>query len=117
MNKFFSRIMMTGIVAAGAMFAAPINEITVTLPHAVTVGSTTLPGGTYTMSPMEMSDGAEYFVVRGAKTEPLILSAQKSEDEAAAKKTEVSFSEAGGTWHFGKLSIEGEKTSYELGEN
>jgi hypothetical protein len=116
MNKLFSRIMMTGIVAGGAMFAASINEITVTLPHAVTVGSTILPSGTYTLSPMDVGDGAGYFVVRGENTSPVVLSAQKSEDLDAAKKTEVTLSETGNTWHFGKLAIEGNKTSYELGE-
>jgi hypothetical protein len=116
MNKLFSRLMITGIAAAAAMFAAPINDITVTLPHAVTVGSTTLPSGTYTLSPIEMSDGAEYFVVRGEKTEPLILSTQKTEDRTAAKKTEVTLSGSGENWHLDKVLIEGQNTSYELAQ-
>jgi hypothetical protein len=116
MNKLFSRIIMTGIVAAGAMFAASFEEITVTLPHAVTVGSTTLQTGTYTLSPMEMSDGGEYFIVRGANTSPVVIPVQKSESLAAAKKTELTLSDTTTGWHLDKLTIQGETTSYELGE-
>ncbi len=96
MNKLFSRIMTTGIVAAGAIFAAPFNEITVTLPQVVTVGSTTLPIGTYTMTPMETSDGGEFFIIRGEKSAPMVISAQKSEELAPAKKTTVTLSEQTG---------------------
>jgi len=114
MNNFFARFAMGGILAAGAMFAAQINDLTVTLPHAVTVGSTTLPGGTYTITPMQTSAGNEFFVVRGEKGAPVVLNAQKL-DGAAASKTELTFSEDGDTWHFEKLSIEGETTAYEFG--
>jgi len=117
MNKLFSRIIMTGIVAAGAIWASPVSDITITLPHAVTVGSAVLPGGRYTLSPMEAKDGAEYFVLRGQNIEPLILPTQKSEDKAAATKSQVTLTKDGDTWHLGKLSIEGDTTSYELGEN
>jgi len=117
MNKLFTRIMTTGIVAAGAVLAAPVSDITITLPYAVTAGSTVLPGGTYTFSPMETKDGSEYFVVRGGNIEPMILPTQKSEDKTEATKSEVTLTKDGDTWHLGKLSIKGEKTAYELGEN
>lgn len=116
MNKLFSRMIMTGIVAAGAMFAASFNEITVTLPHPVTVGSTTLQAGTYTLSPMEMSDGGEYFVVRGENATPVVIPVQKSDNLTAAKKTEITMSETATGWHFDKLTVQGDSTSYELGE-
>jgi hypothetical protein len=113
MTNFFSRIAISGILAAGALFAAQINDLKVTLPHAVTVGSTTLPSGAYTISPMEMSDGSEYFVVRGDKTGPVVLQAQRIEG-ATATKTQVTISESGDTWRFDKLLIEGESTGYEF---
>jgi hypothetical protein len=113
MNSLFSRIAISGIIAASAMFAANINDLKVTLPHAVTVGSTTLPSGSYTISPMEMADGAEYFVVRGNNMAPVVLATQKVEGEAAAK-TQVTFAESGDTWRFSTLSIEGENTAYEF---
>jgi hypothetical protein len=111
MNNFFSRIAIGGILAAGAMFAAQINTLTVTLPHAVTVGSATLPEGTYTITPMETSAGGEFFVVRGEKMSPVVLNAQKL-DSSASTKTQVTFSEDGDTWRFDKLSIQGETTAY-----
>jgi len=113
MTNFFSRIAIGGVLAAGAMFAAQMNNLTVTLPHAVTVGSTTLPGGTYTITPMETSAGNEYFVVRGDKGAPVVLNAQKLQRDAAPK-TQVTFSEDGDTWHFENLSIQGETTAYEF---
>jgi len=114
MNSLFSRIAISGILAAGAMFAASMNDLTVTLPHAVSVGSTTLPGGTYTISPMETRDGAEYFVVRGRGTAPVILTAQKTDSAVEAPKTEITLSETGDTWKLDKLVIQGETTGYEF---
>src|SRR5580704_9525291 len=112
MTNFLSRIAIGCILAAGAMFAAQPN-LTITLPHAVTVGSTTLPSGTYTLSPMEMGDGAEYFVVRGSKTGPVVLQTQKTEGETATK-TAVTLTEEGDTWKFGSLFIESAETGYEI---
>lgn len=113
MKNTFSRILMGGLLAAGAMFAAPLsNDVTITVGHEITLGSTTLTGGTYTMSPMETSDGSEYFVVRSGNA-AVVVPAKKVEGEAAAK-TAVTISEDGGTWKFEKLSIEGQTTSYEF---
>ncbi len=102
------------MLAAGAIFAAQTNDLTITLPHAVTVGSTTLPQGTYTISPMQMSNGNEYFVVRGEKMSPVVLPAMK-EDGATADKTAITLSHEGDTWRFGSLSIAGESVVYEFG--
>jgi hypothetical protein len=113
MTNFLSRIAISGILAAGAMFAANLKDLTVTLPHAVTVGSTTLPSGTYTITPLEMADGSEYFVVRGSKTGPVVLSAQRIDSDAAAK-TAVTLTESGDTWRLDRLSIEGDTTGYEF---
>ena len=113
MNKLFSRIAIGGILAAGAMFAAQLNDLKVTLPHTVTVGSTTLPSGTYTIRPVEMSNGDEFFVVRGEKMSPVVLQAQKI-DGATAAKTQITFSEEGDTWHFDTLAIAGDATAYEF---
>jgi hypothetical protein len=113
MTSFLSRIAIGGILAAGAIFAAQINDLKVTLPHDVTVGSVTLPSGTYTISPMEGVDGTEYFVVRGSKTSPVVLPAQRTEGDVAAK-TSVTLTETGNQWHFGKLLIEGETSGYEF---
>jgi hypothetical protein len=98
---------------ACALFAASPTTVTVTLPHAVTVGSATLPTGQYTISSVEMSDGNEYFVVRGAKTAPVTLQAQRI-DAADSNKTHVIFSRDGESWHFGKLFLEGDGTAYEF---
>lgn len=83
---------------AGAIFAASGNTVTVTLPHAVTVGSTILPSGQYTMSPIEMVDGNEYFVVRGEKTPVVTLQAQRI--DASDNKTHVVLSKDGDNWRF-----------------
>ena len=95
-----------------AMFAAS-NSVTVTLPHAVTVGSTTLPSGQYTMSPIEMVDGNEYFVVRGGKTPAVTLQAQRI-DPSNDSTTHVVLSRDGDNWRFGKLFVEGESAGYEF---
>ena len=98
---------------ACALFAASPNTVTVTLPHAVTVGSTTLPGGQYTISGMEMSDGNEYFIVRGANTAAVTMQAQRI-GATDGSKTQVVFSKDGDSWHFEKLVLEGDGTAYEF---
>ena len=114
MKNTFALLFAGAVLAAGTLFAAPINDLTVTLPHVVTVGSTTLPAGTYTMTPMESSDGTGFFVVRGANVSPVVLPVQKVEGESAAR-TAVTLTESGDTWRMDKLSIQGETTAYEFG--
>jgi hypothetical protein len=112
MKNAFSLILAGGILAASAMFAAPLSEVTVNVPHEVTVGSTVLPAGAYTMLPYETSNGAEFFIVRSNNTS-LVVPVQKVEGDSATK-TAVTFSEDGGAWHLNRLSVEGETTSYEF---
>jgi hypothetical protein len=112
MKSAFKLILAGGILAASAMFAAPLNEVTVNVPHEVTVGSTVLPAGEYAMLPYESSNGAEFFIVRSNNTS-LVVPVQKVEGETATK-TAVTFSENGGAWHLGHLSVEGETTSYDF---
>jgi hypothetical protein len=72
-------VIVSGLMAGG-LFAGQPNRVNVTLPHAVTVGSTTLPSGTYSISSLEMSDG-EYFVIRGEGTPAVTLPATKIDSE------------------------------------
>jgi hypothetical protein len=113
MKNTFARILMGGVLAAGAMFAGTVTDVKVTLPHAVTVGSTTLPSGDYTISTMEMPAGAEYFVVRGAGMNPVVVTAQRA-DAANPSKTELTMSETDGKWHLDRLQIEGEPFAFEF---
>jgi len=119
MKNAFSRIgrtcaqvAMAGGLMAGVMFAGEVNPVTVTLPHAVTVGSTTLPSGDYTISSVDMADG-ELFVVRSANNPTVSLLAEKigSPDQ---NKTEVVFTKDGDNWHFDKLFLQGDETGYQF---
>jgi hypothetical protein len=119
MKNAFSRLGRTcasllfgGALIATSLLAAP-NTITLSLPHAVTVGSTTLPAGQYTMSPVEMNDGNQYFVVRGDKTPTVTLMSQRV-DTGETNKTQVTLSKDGDTWHFDKLLVEGDTIGYEF---
>jgi hypothetical protein len=94
-----------------AAVAGSVNPVTVTLPHAVTVRSVTLPEGTYVMDSIDMGSGLEYFVIRGEHGVIATLQAAKHETEGAAK-TELVFDRDGDTWHFDKLVIKGDPTSY-----
>jgi hypothetical protein len=60
-----ARLAGAGGLLTGALLAGPLGPVTVLLPRAVTVGSTTLPSGQYTISGMNMSGGGEeYFLMR-----------------------------------------------------
>jgi hypothetical protein len=119
MKNAFSRIgrtcaqvAMAGGLMAGVMLAGEVNPVTVTLPHAVTVGSTTLPSGDYTISSVDMADG-ELFVVRSANNPTVSLLAEKigSPDQ---NKTEVVFTKDGDNWRFDKLFLQGDETGYQF---
>jgi hypothetical protein len=97
---------------AGALMAGSINPISVTLPHAVTVGSTVLPSGQYTMTSADTSDGNEYFVLRGAHTPTVTLPARKIASDNDA--TRVVLSQDGETWRFQKLFVSGGGAAYEF---
>ncbi len=94
-----------------AMFAGPVNPITVTLPHAVTVGSAVLPAGQYVMSSFEMG-GEDLFVVRGERTAPVTLRGVRIDSDS--DKTEVTLSKDGDTWHFDKLTVAGEGEAFQF---
>ena len=78
------------------------------------VGSTTLPSGEYTISTILMSDGDEYFIVRGDHTPTVTLQAQKIDAETGVNQTEVVFSKDGSAWHFEKLFLKGDSTGYQF---
>jgi hypothetical protein len=111
MKKTLALTIAAGILAVGSLFAATVNDVKVTLTHPATVGSTTLPSGNYTLSPMETSDGAGFFVVRGNNVAPVVIPVQKVVG-ATAPKTELTITETGNDWRIEKLSIEGESTAY-----
>jgi hypothetical protein len=99
---------------AGALLAGNVNEISVTLPHAVAVGSATLPSGKYTLSSFEMG-AEEYFIVRTDHgTAVATLQAQPIDSEGDSAQTKVVFSKDGDVWHFDKLELAGEGASYQF---
>jgi hypothetical protein len=100
-----------GVLMAGGAFASEINDITVTLPHAVTVGATTLPAGKYVIGNFEMG-GSEYFVIRGEHTPTVTLPTERILGET--DKTEVTLTKDGDQWRLDKLSIAGEGASFQF---
>lgn len=121
MKNAFSRIGQTcafGVLMAGAMLAGSIDRVTVNLPHAVTVGATTLPSGEYTLSTVDMSDGNEYFVMRSGNGAAVALAAQKIDATEAGGKTQVTFQRDGDSWHLDKLFVAGNSNGYQfIGQN
>jgi hypothetical protein len=116
----FGRKFAFGVVATGALMASSLmaasnqTRITVNLPHSVTVGSTTLPSGSYTISTLDMFDG-EYFVIRSAATQNAVATIQAQKiDAAETDKTEIRFSKDGDQWHFDKMFIEGDGVGYQF---
>jgi|GEM_PF-3209742 len=124
MKNAFSRIGQTcvstltkgaiaGVLLAGGVFAASIHPVTVTLPHAVTVGATTLPSGEYTLSSVDMNDSSTFFVLRSVNGAAVTLQARKI-DPPASDKTSVTFQKDGDAWHLGTLFIRGDASGYQF---
>ena len=102
------------LVMAGGLMAGTPGPIKVTLPHAVTVGSTTLPSGDYTISNLDISEG-EYFVIRAADATagtPVVTVQAMKINAAQTDKTQFIFSQDGSEWHFEKLFIRGDASGY-----
>ena len=112
MGRTCASVVFGGVLMAGAMLAGNINLVSVTLPHAVEVGSTTLPSGHYTISKIEMG-GDEILVVRGDHGAVATLQAQQIQGTNATA-THVSFSNDGDVWHFDKLELAGDGVSYQF---
>jgi hypothetical protein len=99
---------------AGALLAGPMSPVTVTLPRAVTVGSTTLPSGQYTISSMDMGDGGdEFFTVRSPNTQAVTLQALRI-DAKDQGRTQIVLMRDGDTWRLDKMFIEGEDLGYQF---
>jgi hypothetical protein len=118
MKNAFSRIGSTcvlGVLIAGTIFAGSVDKVTVTLPHAVTVGATTLPSGEYTFTSVDMNDGNAYFVMRSDRGEAIALSAQKI-DPQTSDKSEVTLQKDGDAWHLDKIFIAGSATGFQFAD-
>ena len=112
-TKFAAAIIATGLVA-GAAFAGTGSTVTVTLPQAVTVGSSTLASGEYKVTEFTMADGGSIFVFRSEKGESTSAVAMKNADPVVDQKTEVVLSNATGTLHLDKLFIAGQSAGYQF---
>lgn len=100
-----------GVLMTGALFAAQMNEVKVTLPHPVTVGAITLPEGQYTISSIEMGT-EEMFLVRGNHTPVITLLSSRVDGDT--DKTQLTLTKDGDQWHFDKLSVEGQSQAFQF---
>ncbi|HXJ40712.1 MAG TPA: hypothetical protein VNH18_15635 [Bryobacteraceae bacterium] len=115
MKNAFSRfgqtcvsLLIGGGLAACALAAANTSVVTVNLPYTVTVGSSTLPSGQYTISSMNTSAGEDLFLIRAENGTAITIQAQKIQPQTRAEKTEVTLSKDGETWSMDKLFVNGE---------
>jgi hypothetical protein len=79
----------------------------------VTVGNTTLPSGSYTISNLDMADG-EYFVIRSANSAAVATIQAMKITANTNDKTQIQFSQDGDTWRFDKMFVEGDGTGYQF---
>ena len=107
-------MLIAGGLAVSGLWAAEPSPIVVTLPHAVTIGNTVLPSGEYTISPIDVANGDEYFVVRSAHSSPVTLQAQKVPVSDESLATQLVFTREGDTWHFDKMIVEGQGSGYQF---
>lgn len=113
-KSFVSLLVVGGVMTAG-LFAGITAVARVTLPHAVTVGNTTLPSGYYTISSVDMASGDDVFIIRADKGNAVAtLQAQKVILSTEAEKTQITVSKDGETWSLDKMVIEGTDVSYQF---
>lgn len=116
--KVAGAMIATGL-AASAAFAATGDTVNVTLPEAVTVGHTTLPGGTYQIS--EVPVGAEsLFLFRDSHGNTAAVaeatrtaSPTHADSKGASQKTEIVLAPSkSGKMHIDEMFVEGDTAGY-----
>ena len=107
----FGRTCVSMVVGCGiltcAAFAASTSVVTVNLPHAVTVGSTTLPSGHYSISSVNMLSGEDVFVIRSVSGTAVTIHAQKIQSEDDGANNQLVLANDGGKWSIDKLVVNG----------
>jgi hypothetical protein len=115
-NKIAITMIATGL-ACGAAFAAAGQTVSVTLPEAVDVGGTTIPGGHYTITEADDLGGRSLFVIRSDNGSSVAsVLAMKNADPSGDQKTDVVLTNKGGAMHLDKLFIAGESAGYQFEE-
>ena len=115
-TKLTIAVVATGLVA-GAAFASAGSTVTVNLPEAVTVGSTSLASGQYTITEYSISSGRSLFVFRSDKGDTASVVGSKTADASDDQKTSVVLSKEGGTLHVDKMFIAGDASGYQFAES
>jgi len=111
--KIFSVAIAAGLAAGAAFAASASTVVSITLPEAVTLGSTTLPAGQYQVT----EDAGNMFVFRSNNGEVAATLATKSVEAAPDQKTEVVLTHEGGALHVDKIFIAGENAGYQFPES
>ncbi len=103
---------ITGTVLVQNMQAQPLNLISVTLPQDVTIGSSVLPAGNYTIQDIDPASGNHLFVFRGENKTVVVPGATVESLESA--KTAVVLTRTGSAARLDKLVIEGSSIGYDF---
>lgn len=94
-----------GALAACSLLAAS-NVVTVNLPQNVTIGSTTLPSGQYSISSLNSNGGDDMFVIRSEKG-AVVVQAQRTDAPFGVEETRVVLAKDGDSWSIDKLIVDG----------
>jgi hypothetical protein len=114
-GKTVVSMLVGGGILAGGLLAANRDLVTVSLPHAVTVGNATLPEGEYTIASLSMNGSDDMFVIRAEKGNAVaMLQGQKVLLPGQSDKTQVVLSKDGDNWSIDKLVIAGDGVSYQF---
>jgi len=114
-SKLAAAVVATGLIAGSAFGAGSV--ITVNLPDAVNVGSTTLASGQYTITEYSVASGRSLFVFRSDKGDTATVMGSRIADAPEAQKTAVVLSNEGGSLHLDKLFIEGDQTGIQFADS
>lgn len=109
--KAVMAVAVTGLAAVSA-FASDVH---VNLPANVNVGGTTLAGGDYTISEVDLAGGgASMFVFRSDKGETVSIMGSHTVSATPDQQTEVVLSKDNGALRLDRLFIEGTDTGFQF---
>jgi hypothetical protein len=93
----------------GAANAQPRTSITLTLPHTVTAGTTTLPAGEFTLTPLEDNGRETLFLLQSGTRSGLFLQLARAVelDNPQSTPTEVVMRRVGDTFEIQSILISG----------
>jgi hypothetical protein len=107
-------VCLASVLGIGSAFAQMTNIMKVTLPVAVTVGSTVLPAGDCTIQSLQADGAGSVLLLRASDGTSIEVLANRINEAQSATQTHVTLRSEGTAHQLDRVWLAGQHTGYEL---